>query len=80
MTTGIRAGGRQLGSAAAGGSLPALPWHFGEGQQYTTTTTSHTPRWPAPSAPHGPAQPPFASAIASSASNQVAPLFFSQCR
>ena len=45
----------------------------GEGQQYTTTTTSHTPRWPAPSAPHGPAQPPFASAIASSASNQVAP-------
>ena len=26
-----------------------------------TTTTSHTPRWPAPSAPHGPAQPPFAS-------------------
>ena len=51
----------------------------GEGQQYTTTTTSHTPRWPAPSAPHGPAQPPFASAIASSASNQVAPLFFSEC-
>ena len=29
----------------------------GEGQQYTTTTASHTPRWPAPSAPHGPAQP-----------------------
>ena len=48
------------------------PWQL-EGQQYTTTTTSHTPRWPAPSAPHGPAQPPFASAIASSASNQVAP-------
>ena len=36
------------------------PWQL-EGQQYTTTTTSHTPRWPAPSAPHGPAQPPFAS-------------------
>ena len=48
------------------------PWQL-EGQQYTTTTASHTPRWPAPSAPHGPAQPPFASAIASSASNQVAP-------
>ena len=48
------------------------PWQL-EGQQYTTTTTSHTPRWPAPSAPRGPAQPPFASAIASSASNQVAP-------
>ena len=31
------------------------PWQL-EGQQYTTTT-SHTPRWPAPSAPHGPAQP-----------------------
>ena len=28
-----------------------------EGQQYTTTTASHTPRCPAPSAPHGPAQP-----------------------
>ena len=54
------------------------PWQL-EGQQYTTTTASHTPRWPAPSAPHGPAQPPFASAIASSASNQVAPLFFSEC-
>ena len=34
------------------------PWQL-EGQQYTTT--SHTPRWPAPSAPRGPAQPPFAS-------------------
>ena len=44
------------------------PWQL-EGQQHTTTTASHTPRWPAPSAPHGPAQPPFASAIASSASN-----------
>ena len=32
------------------------PWQL-EGQQYTTTTASHTPRWPAPSAPHGPAQP-----------------------
>ena len=53
------------------------PWQL-EGQQYTTTTTSHTPRWPAPSAPHGPAQPPFASP--QSPPNQaVAPLFFSEC-
>ena len=40
----------------------------GEGQQYTTTTASHTPRWPAPSAPHT-ARPnlPFPT-LASSAS------------
>ena len=51
----------------------------GEGQQYTTTT-SHTPRWPAPSAPHGPAQPSLPPPSPPVPPNQaVAPLFFSEC-
>ena len=51
----------------------------GEGQQYTTTT-SHNPRWPALASAISPSRPgPTSLRLASSASNQVAPLFFSEC-
>ena len=58
----------------------SVSFMFGHrGQEVSLSLSLSRARARHASAPHGPAQPPFASAIASSASNQVAPLFFSQC-